>query len=131
VMALFSPSLRTAPSGLDASVCPGGEVGNTGVTLIMASREPFTRCSPSPKGKELAPRRWCCSVALALNPAREKEVLGLWIEQSEGAKFWLKVVNKPKARGVNDILIATGARAFRKRSRRCFRRPWCRPASCI
>lgn len=36
----------------------------------------------------------------------EKEVLGLWIEQSEGAKFWLKVVNELKARGVNDILIA-------------------------
>src|SRR4029077_8099220 len=36
----------------------------------------------------------------------EKEVLGLWIEQTEGAKFWLKVVNELKARGVNDILIA-------------------------
>ena len=45
-------------------------------------------------------------VALALNPDGEKEVLGLWIEQSEGAKFWLKVVNELKARGVNDILIA-------------------------
>jgi putative transposase len=45
-------------------------------------------------------------VALALNPAGEKQVLGLWIEQSEGAKFWLKVVNELKARGVNDILIA-------------------------
>ena len=29
-------------------------------------------------------------VALALNSAGEKEVLGLWIEQIEGAKFWLK-----------------------------------------
>ncbi|MHB8885472.1 MAG: IS256 family transposase [Methylovirgula sp.] len=45
-------------------------------------------------------------VALALNPNGEKEVLGLWIEQTEGAKFWLKVVNELKARGVNDILIA-------------------------
>src|SRR5580658_8463303 len=45
-------------------------------------------------------------VALALNPDGEKDVLGLWIEQSEGAKFWLKVVNELKARGVNDILIA-------------------------
>jgi len=45
-------------------------------------------------------------VALALNPEGEKEVLGLWIEQTEGAKFWLKVVNELKARGVNDILIA-------------------------
>ena len=45
-------------------------------------------------------------VALALNPDGEKDVLGLWIEQTEGAKFWLKVVNDIKARGVNDILIA-------------------------
>src|SRR6266702_1272017 len=42
-------------------------------------------------------------VALALNPDGEKDVLGLWIEQSEGAKFWLKVVNELRARGVNDI----------------------------
>ena len=33
-------------------------------------------------------------------------MLGLWIEQTEGAKFWLKVVNELKIRGVNDILIA-------------------------
>ena len=45
-------------------------------------------------------------VALALNPDGEKDVLGLWIEQTEGAKFWLKVINELKARGVNDILIA-------------------------
>src|ERR1700742_1486675 len=45
-------------------------------------------------------------VALAFTSAGEKEVLGLWIEQTEGAKFWLKVVNELKARGVNDILIA-------------------------
>jgi putative transposase len=45
-------------------------------------------------------------VALAHNPDGDKEVLGLWIEQSEGAKFWLKVRNELKSRGVNDILIA-------------------------
>jgi transposase-like protein len=45
-------------------------------------------------------------VALAFNADGEKEVLGLWIEQTEGAKFWLKVMNELKLRGVNDILIA-------------------------
>jgi putative transposase len=45
-------------------------------------------------------------VALAFNANGEKEVLGLWIEQTEGAKFWLKVINELKARGLNDILIA-------------------------
>lgn len=44
-------------------------------------------------------------VAPALNSDGEKSALGLWIEQSEGAKFWLKVV-KLKACGVNDIRIA-------------------------
>jgi len=33
-------------------------------------------------------------------------VLGLWIEQTEGAKFWLRVMNELKSRGLNDILIA-------------------------
>src|SRR3954466_2152623 len=45
-------------------------------------------------------------IALAFNNQGEKEVLGLWIEQTEGAKFWLKVMNDLKTRGVNDILIA-------------------------
>jgi putative transposase len=45
-------------------------------------------------------------VALGLNPSGDKDVLGLWIEQTEGAKFWLKVMNELKLRGVNDILIA-------------------------
>ena len=35
-----------------------------------------------------------------------KTVLGLWIEQTEGAKFWLRVMTELKNRGVADILIA-------------------------
>ncbi len=45
-------------------------------------------------------------VALAITAEGDKEVLGLWIEQSEGAKFWLKVMNELKTRGLSDILIA-------------------------
>ena len=45
-------------------------------------------------------------LALAITCQGEKEVLGLWIEQTEGAKFWLKVMNELHARGVGDILIA-------------------------
>lgn len=45
-------------------------------------------------------------VALALDSEGQKHVLGLWIEQTEGAKFWLKVMNELKTRGLNDILIA-------------------------
>ncbi|MYI06920.1 MAG: IS256 family transposase [Gemmatimonadetes bacterium] len=45
-------------------------------------------------------------LALAITCEGEKEVLGLWIEQTEGAKFWLKVMNELRTRGVGDILIA-------------------------
>ena len=45
-------------------------------------------------------------IALGLQPDGTKEILGIWIEQTEGAKFWLRVVNELKTRGVQDILIA-------------------------
>lgn len=45
-------------------------------------------------------------LALALDCEGHKHVLGLWIEQSEGAKFWLRVMNELKTRGVEDILFA-------------------------
>src|SRR3954452_4383444 len=35
-----------------------------------------------------------------------KEILGLWLEQNEGARFWLRVMNELKNRGVEDVLIA-------------------------
>ena len=48
------------------------------------------------------------AVYLALGIAADgtREVLGLWIEQNEGAKFWLKVMNELRNRGVEDVLIA-------------------------
>ena len=48
------------------------------------------------------------AVYLALGVAADgtKEVLGMWVEQNEGAKFWLKVMNELKNRGVQDVLIA-------------------------
>jgi len=45
-------------------------------------------------------------LALAITYQCENEVLGLWIEQTEGAKFWFKVMNELRTRGVGDILIA-------------------------
>jgi len=53
-------------------------------------------------------------LALGIRADGRKEVLGLWIEQTEGAKFWLKVFNELKNRGLQDILIAVvdGLRGF-------------------
>jgi transposase-like protein len=45
-------------------------------------------------------------LALGVNSDGEKELLGLWLSQNEGAKFWLSVMNELKNRGVNDIFIA-------------------------
>jgi putative transposase len=45
-------------------------------------------------------------LAIGVTCSGYKEVLGLWIEQTEGAKFWLSVMNELKSRGVTDVLIA-------------------------
>ena len=45
-------------------------------------------------------------LALGVLPDGSKDILGLWIESTEGAKFWMKVFNDLKTRGCNDILIA-------------------------
>jgi putative transposase len=45
-------------------------------------------------------------IALGARADGKKEVLGLWIEQNEGAKFWLRVMNELKNRGVDDIMLA-------------------------
>ena len=45
-------------------------------------------------------------IALGILADGTKAILGIWIEQTEGAKFWLRVMNELKNRGVSDILIA-------------------------
>jgi putative transposase len=45
-------------------------------------------------------------LVIGINLEGKKEVLGIWIEQTEGAKFWLKVISELKTRGVKDIYIA-------------------------
>jgi putative transposase len=45
-------------------------------------------------------------LALAVLPSGSRDILGIWIEQTEGAKFWLKVFTDLKTRGCLDILIA-------------------------
>lgn len=45
-------------------------------------------------------------IALGILPDGTKDILGIWIEQTEGAKFWLRVMNELKNRGIADMLIA-------------------------
>src|SRR5919109_4069898 len=45
-------------------------------------------------------------LALAILPDGSRDILGIWVEQTEGAKFWMKVFTDLKTRGCQDILIA-------------------------
>lgn len=73
------------------------------------------------------------AVYLALGVASDgrRDVLGIWIEQNEGAKFWLKVMNELRNRGVEDILIAVvdGLKGFPEAITTVF--PLARVQTCI
>jgi putative transposase len=45
-------------------------------------------------------------LALGINLRGNKELLGLWVGEAEGSKFWLNILNELQSRGVKDILIA-------------------------
>jgi putative transposase len=50
-------------------------------------------------------QRKACYLALAITMDGQREVLGMWFQQTEGAKFWMQVLSDLKQRGVRDILI--------------------------
>ena len=50
-------------------------------------------------------QRRACYLALAIGMDGEREVLGMWFQANEGAKFWMQVLTDLKQRGVQDILI--------------------------
>src|SRR3954470_21464785 len=52
-----------------------------------------------------AVRNLACYVAIGVNLEGERDVLGLWFQQAEGAKFWLAVLNELRQRGVRDVLV--------------------------
>ena len=50
-------------------------------------------------------QRKACYLALAITMDGERDVLGMWFQETEGAKFWMQVLGELKHRGVQDILI--------------------------
>lgn len=68
-------------------------------------------CSVKENGKTVTK---CCYHALGINTDGEKELLGIWIHEKEGAKYWKLVLTDIKNRGVEDILICCvdGLRGF-------------------
>jgi putative transposase len=51
-------------------------------------------------------QRKACYLVLGINLDGDREVLGMWFQDTEGAKFWMQVLSELKQRGVQDILIA-------------------------
>ena len=78
-------------------------------------------------------QRKACYLALGVNMEGEREVLGMWFQETEGAKFWMQVLSELKQRGVQDILICCvdGLKGSPRRSRRSFPGRSCRRASSI
>jgi len=52
-----------------------------------------------------AVRNVACYLAVGVNIEGERDVLGMWFQRSEGAKFWLQVLTELKTRGVQDVLV--------------------------
>ena len=50
-------------------------------------------------------QRRACYLALGVTVDGERDVLGMWFQEAEGAKFWMQVLNELKQRGVRDILL--------------------------
>jgi putative transposase len=50
-------------------------------------------------------RNKAAHLAVGVDVTGRKEVLGIWIETTEGAKFWLRVMNELRARGIEDVLV--------------------------
>jgi putative transposase len=50
-------------------------------------------------------QRKACYLALGVTVEGERDVLGMWFQEAEGAKFWMQVLSELKQRGVQDILI--------------------------
>ena len=73
-----------------------------------------------------AVRNHACYLAIGVNLDGEREVLGIWFQRSEGAKFWLQVLTELKQRGVADVLVACidGLTGFLEAIEAVFPRTW-------
>jgi putative transposase len=73
-----------------------------------------------------AVRNRACYVAVGVNLDGERDVLGLWFQAAEGAKFWLSVPTELKQRGVQDVLICCvdGLKGFPEAIEAVFPQTW-------
>jgi len=85
----------------------------------------WTRFASGPHRRKKLHEKRLRGVALGVSLEGKKEVLGLWIAETEGAKLWMGVLTELKNRGARDILIACmdGLSGFPDAARWCTRRP--------
>jgi putative transposase len=71
-------------------------------------------------------RNLACYLALGVTVDGEREVLGIWWQETEGAKFWLAVLNDLRRRGVQDVLISCvdGLKGFPEAIEATFPHAW-------
>jgi putative transposase len=71
-------------------------------------------------------QRRACYLALGVTVDGDRDVLGMWFQQTEGAKFWLQVLTELKQRGVADVLIACvdGLKGFPEAIEAVFPKAW-------
>jgi putative transposase len=71
-------------------------------------------------------RNLACYLALGVTCDGEREVLGIWWQETEGAKFWLAVLNDLRRRGVQDVLISCvdGLKGFPEAIEATFPQAW-------
>jgi putative transposase len=71
-------------------------------------------------------RNLACYLALGVTCDGEREVLGIWWQETEGAKFWLAVLNDLRRRGVSDVLISCvdGLKGFPEAIEAVFPQAW-------
>src|SRR3954453_18946736 len=74
-------------------------------------------------------RNLACYLALGVTCDGEREVLGIWWQESEGAKFWLAVLNDLRRRGVQDVVISCvdGLKGFPEAIEATFPEAWVQP----
>lgn len=123
VLALYARGLSTREIQAQLEELYGAEVSPTLISNVTASvhdevkawqSRPLSSVYPIlyfdalvVKSREEGPvKSKSVYVALGINMEGEKELLGLWISESEGAKFWLSVFNDLKSRGVDDCFVA-------------------------
>ncbi len=123
IIALYARGLSTREIGAELTELYGAEISPTLISNVTDSvleevqawqARPLDAVYPIlyfdclfVKSRQEGPiRNKAVYLALGINLHGEKELLGLWMAETEGAKFWLSVFNELKTRGVDDCFIA-------------------------